>query len=77
VLAVEGWICVGISDLHFHDLRGTFVTRRLSEGWTPVEVASCTGHSMRDLGMLDLYSDRRQIATALAARINKEARNGE
>jgi integrase len=52
----------------FHDLRGTFITRRLSEGWTPVEVAMCTGHTLRDLASLDIYADRSVLARALATR---------
>lgn len=59
---------VGITDLTFHDLRGTFVTERLSAGWTLQEVAFCTGHSFRNLGCLERYADRGAIARALARR---------
>lgn len=58
----------GIIDLTFHDLRGTFVTQRLAEGWTLQEVAFCTGHSFRNLGCLERYADRGAIARALARR---------
>lgn len=58
----------GITDLTYHDLRGTFVTRRLAEGWTLQEVAFCTGHSFRNLGSLERYADRGAIARALAKR---------
>lgn len=58
----------GITDLTFHDLRGTFVTRRLAEGWTLQEVAFCTGHSFRNISCLERYADRGAIARALARR---------
>lgn len=59
----------GIQGLTFHDLRGTFVTRRLAAGWTTQEVAMCTGHSLRDLAMLDVYADRDTVARATATRL--------
>jgi integrase len=59
----------GIQGVTFHDLRGTFVTRRLSEGWTPTEVAMCTGHTLRDLASLDVYADRKVIARRTAERL--------
>lgn len=34
----------GLSDLTFHDLRGTAVTRLAVAGCTPAEVGSITGH---------------------------------
>lgn len=58
----------GITDLTFHDLRGTFVTQRLAAGWTLQEVAFCTGHSFRNFGALERYADRGAIARALARR---------
>lgn len=58
----------GITDLTFHNLRGTFVTERLAAGWTLQEVAFCTGHSFRNLGCLERYADRGAIARALARR---------
>ncbi len=58
-----------IKGVTFHDLRGTFVTRRLAEGWTTQEVAMCTGHSLRDLASLDTYADRGAVAEATAARV--------
>jgi len=59
----------GVVGVTFHDLRGTFVTRRLAAGWTTQEVAMCTGHSLRDLSMLDTYADRDTIAQATATRL--------
>lgn len=60
---------VGIKGVTFHDLRGTFVTRKLSEGWSPTEVAMCTGHTLRDLASLDVYADRKVIARRTAERL--------
>ncbi|WP_293676960.1 tyrosine-type recombinase/integrase [uncultured Phenylobacterium sp.] len=56
----------GVKGVTFHDLRGTFATRRLADGWTPQDVAYCTGHSLRDLGSLDKYIDRKSVAAARA-----------
>ncbi len=56
----------GIKGVTFHDLRGTFVTRKLSEGWSPTQVAMCTGHRLRDLASLDVYADRKVIARRTA-----------
>jgi integrase len=36
-------------DLHFHDLRGTAVTRLALSGCTVLEIAAITGHSPRDV----------------------------
>jgi integrase len=36
----------GLGDLHFHDLRGTAVTRLALSGCTVPEIAAITGHSM-------------------------------
>lgn len=67
----------GITDLTFHDLRGTFVTNRLAAGWSLQEVAFCTGHSFGNLICLERYADRRAIARALARnRIEQEALSG-
>lgn len=56
----------GVKGVTFHDLRGTFASRKLAEGWTPQDVAYCTGHSLRDLGSLDKYVDRKSVAAARA-----------
>lgn len=53
-------------DRHFHDLRGTFVTRRFEQGWSIQEIALCTGHSLRDLASLEKYTARSQVAEASA-----------
>jgi integrase len=67
----------GIRGYTFHDLRGTFATRRLAEGWTVQEVAMCTGHSLRDLASLDRYVDRQTATDANAMRIVERAARAE
>lgn len=60
----------GISGLTFHDLRGTFVTRRRSEGWTAEEVALCSGHKISgEQGAQGAYVDRQAVALANAKRL--------
>ena len=39
----------GIVDVTFHDLRGTAVTRLALVGCTEAEIATITGHSLRDV----------------------------
>jgi len=41
-----------LGDLHFHDLRGTAVTRLALAGCTVPEIASITGHSLKDVEQL-------------------------
>lgn len=38
----------GLDDLHFHDLRGTAVTRLALAGCTVPQIAAITGHSQKD-----------------------------
>ena len=40
---------LGGADLHFHDLRGTAVTRLALSGCTTPQIAAITGHSPRDV----------------------------
>jgi len=42
----------GVTGLTFHDLRGTAVTRLALVGCTVAEIASVTGHSLRDVHMI-------------------------
>ena len=59
----------GVAGLHFHDLRGTSVTRPSEAGCTPQEIARFTGHSLRDVAaILDRYLARtdKLASTALA-----------
>jgi integrase len=39
----------GITDLHFHDLRGTAITMLGEAGCTVPEIASITGHSFKSV----------------------------
>ncbi len=49
----------GIDGLTFHDLRGTFVTRASERGATPQEIATITGHSVKEVErILDAYLAR-------------------
>src|SRR4030095_15648716 len=34
----------GLKDVHFHDLRRSFVTRKVTEGWDRYHVTAITGH---------------------------------
>ncbi|MEC5325852.1 tyrosine-type recombinase/integrase [Aurantimonas sp. A3-2-R12] len=46
----------GIDDLRFHDLRGTAVTRLALSGCSVPEIASITGHSLKDVeNILDAH----------------------
>lgn len=58
----------GIVDLTFHDLRGTAVTRLAVAGCTVAEIATITGHSLRDVGaILDAHYLRRDHQLAVSA----------
>jgi integrase len=63
----------GITGLTFHDLRGTAVTRLAEAGCSAAEIASITGHSMRDVGaILDVYLARTgKIALAAIAKLER------
>ena len=57
----------GIPDAHFHDLRHTFITRRVEAGTDILTLAEITGH--RDLKMLRRYyhaSDEAKLAAVRA-----------
>lgn len=54
----------------FHDLRGSFITRRCAAGGTAEEVALCRGHKMSgEQGAQSAYVDRAAIALANAQRL--------
>jgi len=57
---------MAIEDRTFHDLRGTFVTNRFRQGWNVQQIALCTGHSLRDLAVLERYAARSIISDASA-----------
>jgi integrase len=59
---------VGIVGLTFHDLRGTAVTRLAIAGCTEAEIATITGHSLRDVrSILDSHYLHRDSALADSA----------
>lgn len=55
----------GIGDRHWHDLRGTAVSRMLAAGATEAEVAAITGHAIVQPGGMRSYAAR---SPALAVR---------
>ncbi len=65
----------GITDLTFHDLRGTAVTRLAEAGCTAQEIAAITGHSLRDAGaIIDRYLARTdKLAIAAIAKLERGA----
>jgi integrase len=62
-----------IQGLTFHDLRGTAVTRLAEARCSAAEIASITGHSMRDVGaILDVYLARTgKIALTAIAKLER------
>jgi integrase len=62
-----------ITGLHFHDLRGTAVTRLAEAECSNAEIASITGHSMHDVGaILDKYLARTdKIAMTAIAKLER------
>ena len=57
-----------IADVTFNDLRGTAVTRLALVGCTEAQIASITGHSLRDVrSVLDAHYLHRDIELARAA----------
>jgi integrase len=58
----------GISGITFHDLRGTAVTRLALAGCTEAEIASISGHTLRDIrSILDAHYLHRDPGLAEAA----------
>lgn len=65
----------GIEGLTFHDLRGSAVTRLALANATVPEIASITGHSLKDVGaILDSHYLNRDPALAAAAIAKLETR---
>jgi len=61
-------VAAGIVDRTFHDLRGTAVTRLAIAGCTEAEIATLTGHSLRDVhAILDSNYLRRDPSLAASA----------
>jgi integrase len=65
----------GIGDLTFRDLRGTAVVRLAIAGATVPQIATFTGHSLKDVeAILDAHYLGRDIQLAEAAVLKLEAR---
>jgi len=66
----------GLSRLHFHDLRGTAITRLSEAGATAQEIATITGHSLRTVHeILDKYlARRRPLAEAAILKLENATR---
>jgi hypothetical protein len=65
----------GIGDLTFHDLRGAAVVRLAIAGATVPQIATFTGHSLKDVeAILDAHYLGRDIQLAEAAVLKLEAR---
>lgn len=61
-------IAVGIKNLTFHDLRGTAVTRLAQAGCTVPEIATISGHSLKDVtSILDSHYLHRDQSMAKSA----------
>ena len=68
----------GITDLHFHDLRGTAVTRLALAGCSVPEIAAITGHSLKDVeALLDAHYLGGRVELAEQAALKLELRFGE
>jgi integrase len=53
---------LGDSDLHFHDLRGTFITLLSAVGCTPQQVAVVSGHRLQTVtSIMEKYMARRHV----------------
>jgi len=65
----------GIGDLTFHDLRGTAIVRLAIAGATVPQIATFTGHSLKDVeAILDAHYLGRDMRLAEAAVLKLEAR---
>lgn len=69
----------GITDLHFHDLRGTAVTMLAEAGATGPEIASLTGHSLKHAeSILERYLSRtKPLADAAIFKLENRLQSGE
>jgi integrase len=65
-----------LTRLHFHDLRGTAITRLSEAGATPQEIATITGHSLRTVhDILEKYlARRRPLAEAAILKLENATR---
>jgi integrase len=65
----------GITDLHFHDLRGTAVTLLAEAGCTTPQIAAITGHSLKTVTkILDKYLARTRVLAGEAVTLFENAK---
>jgi integrase len=66
-----------ITDLNFHDLRGTAITRLAEAGCTIPEIVSITGHSLKTASkILEIYLSRtRELADSAIDKFEAKSKN--
>ncbi len=66
----------GITDLHFHDLRGTAVTMLAEAGCTVPEIAAVTGHTLKHVThILETYLARtKSLADSAIVKLDRHAK---
>ncbi|MEM5495743.1 tyrosine-type recombinase/integrase [Hoeflea sp. AS16] len=68
----------GITDLHFHDLRGTAITMLAEAGCSTPQIAAITGHSLKTVTtILDKYLARTRTLAEEAIALFENARSTE
>lgn len=66
----------GITELHFHDLRGTAVTMLAEAGCTTPQIAAITGHSLKTVTtILDKYLARTRVLAGEAVTLFENAKS--
>jgi integrase len=71
-------VAAGVTDLHFHDLRGTAVTMLAEAGCTTPQIAAITGHSLKTVTtILDKYLARTRVLASEAVSLFENARSTE
>lgn len=64
----------GISNLHFHDIRGTAITMLAEAGCTTPQIAAITGHSLKTVTtILDKYLARTRVLAGEAVALFENA----
>jgi integrase len=65
----------GITDLHFHDLRGTAATMLAEAGCTTPQIAAITGHSLKTVTtILDKYLASTRVLAGEAVTLFENAK---
>jgi integrase len=66
----------GITNLHFHDLRGTAITMLAEAGCTTPQIAAITGHSLKTVTtILDKYLARTRVLAGEAVALFENAKS--